>query len=249
MIGIASCEKPITAAAIRQLARRRKLKLDDKVFALLGIRPRGEVADSRMSQISVRNLLEHKAGWQGEPINRAIKAARASGEKDPLSIEVVLGFLMTQRLSSDPGTKYEYCNSCYDTLRHVILKTSKKTGVDYFRTELFSSFRIDATNGFASPDAQRKPGSLSIVWNDRDGGPVSASSPMLCRFMQCFWLTGEPRDQSNPTWTMYGSLPSSTALMLWRSDGINVAAVFNGRGDDPHDQIKKDLEAIIDRLK
>ena len=172
MIGIASCEKPITAAAIRQLARRRKLKLDDKVFALLRIRPRGEVVDSRMSQISVRNLLEHKAGWQGEPINRAIKAARASGEKDPLSIEVVLGFLMTQTLSSDPGTKYEYCNSCYDTLRHVILKTSKKTGVDYFRTELFSSFRIDATNGFASPDAQRKPGGLSIVWNDRDGGPV-----------------------------------------------------------------------------
>src|SRR5271157_172449 len=249
LIGIASCEKPITAAAIHQLARRRVLKLDDKIFPLLGIRPRGEVVDSRMSQISVRNLLEHKAGWQGEPIDSAMRAARASGETDPLSIEVVLGFLMTQRLSSDPGTKYEYCNFCYDTLRHVILKTSKKTAVDYFRTELLRPFGIDATKGFASPDVRRNQGGLSIVWNDGGGGPVSASSPTLCRFMQCFWLTGEPRDESNPTWVMYGSLPSSTALMLWRSDGINVAAVFNGGGDDSHDQIKKDLDGVIDRLK
>jgi CubicO group peptidase (beta-lactamase class C family) len=249
LIGIASCEKPITAAAIRQLAKRGKLNLDDKIFRLLGIRPTGEVIDDRISQISVRNLLEHKAGWQGAPIDRAISAARASGKTDPLSIEVVLSFLMTQRLSSDPGTKYDYCNFCYDTLRHVILKTSKKTAVDYFRTELFRPLETDAIKGFASPDVRRNRGGLSIVWNDGGGGPVSASAPTLCRFMQCFWLTGEPRDQSNPTWIMYGSLPSSTTLMLWRSDGINAAAVFNGRGDDSHDQIKKDLEAVIDRLK
>jgi CubicO group peptidase (beta-lactamase class C family) len=249
LIGIASCEKPITSAAIHQLARRGKLKLDDKVFPLLEIKPRGDVVDSRMFRISVRNLLEHKAGWQGEPIDRAVKAARSSGATEPLPTETVLGFLMTQRLSSDPGTKYEYCNWCYDALRLVIWKTSRKTAADYFRTELLRPFGIDATKGFAAPDVRRKQSGLSIVWNDGDGGPISASSPTLCRFMQCYWLTGEPRDESNPTWIMYGSLPASTALMLWRSDGINVAAVFNGRGDDSHDQIKKDLEAVIDRLK
>jgi CubicO group peptidase (beta-lactamase class C family) len=249
LIGIASCEKPITAAAIRQLAQRRNLSLDDKVFALLRIKPRGKVVDSRIEQITVRNLLDHKSGWQGGPIDRARDAARKSGEKDPLPVDVVLGFLMTERLSSDPGTKYEYCNFCYDTLRRVIWKTTQKTAIDYFRTDLFRPFGMDVSEGFAYPGAQGEARRLSIVWNDRDGGPVSATAPTLCRFMQCFWLTGEPRDQSNPTWTMYGSLPTSTALMLWRSDGINVAAVFNGRGNDSHDRIKQDLEAVIERLK
>jgi CubicO group peptidase (beta-lactamase class C family) len=249
LIGIASCEKPITAAAIRQLARRRKLNLDDRVFHLLQIKARGKVVDSRIEQITVRNLLEHKAGWQGEPVDRAVNATRKSGEKDPLPVDVVLGFLMTERLSSDPGTKFEYCNFCYDTLRRVIWKTSQKTAIDYFRTELFRPFGMNASEGFASPDDRGQDRGLSIVWNDREGGPVSATAPTLCRFMRCFCLTGEPRDRSNPTWTMYGSLPKSTALMLWRSDGIDVAAVFNGRGSDSHDQIKQDLEAVIERLK
>jgi CubicO group peptidase (beta-lactamase class C family) len=248
LIGIASCEKPITAAAIRQLAHRRKLSLDDEVVTLLHIKPNGKVVDCRIEQITLRNLLDHKSGWQGEPIKRAMNAARKSGEKDPLPVDVVLGFLRTERLSSDPGTEFEYCNFCYDTLRRVIWKTSKKTAADYFRTELFRPFGMVTLDGFASPDSRGEERGLSIVWNDRDGGPVSVTAPALCRFMQCFWLTREPRDQSNPTWTMYGSLPGSTALMLWRSDGINVAAVFNGRGDDSHEQIKNDLDAVIERL-
>jgi hypothetical protein len=66
--------------------------------------------------------------------------------------------------------------------------------------------------------------------------------------MQRFWINGEPRDRSNPKWVKYGGLPASTALMIWRSDGINVVALFNGRSD-AHDRIKDDLEAVIDRLK
>jgi CubicO group peptidase (beta-lactamase class C family) len=96
LIGIAGCEKPITAAAIRQLAQRRKLSLDDKVFALLQIKPRGKVVDSRIEQITVRNLLDHKSGWQGGPIDRAMDAARNSGEKEPLRVDVVLGFLVSE---------------------------------------------------------------------------------------------------------------------------------------------------------
>jgi CubicO group peptidase (beta-lactamase class C family) len=249
LIGIASCEKPITAAAIRQLARSGKLNLDDGVFQVLGIKPRGDVIDSRVHKISLRNLLDHKAGWQGEPIDRAKKAARESGEPQPLAVDVVLSFLMTQRLSSDPGTKHEYCNFCFDTLRFVIEQKTKKPAVDYFRKELFKPFGKDEVKGFASPTASRKAGEASIVWNDREGGPVSASAPALCKFMQHFWLTGEPRDRSNQTWAMYGSLPSSTTLMLWRPDGINVAAVFNGRGDDTHDKIRQDLDTVIGGLK
>ena len=66
--------------------------------------------------------------------------------------------------------------------------------------------------------------------------------------MRCFWLSGEPRDKDNPRWCMYGSLPNSTACMLW-SDGIDVAFIFNGRGKESHADIVKDLENVIERLK
>lgn len=150
LIGIASCEKPITAAAIKQMAKKGKLNLDDKVFELLKIQPKGNVIDDRIHQISLRHLLEHKSGWQGEPIEKAAVSARESGAVDPIPVDVLLSHLMCQKLTSDPGTQFQYCNFCYDTLRYVVENTSKKAIVDYFRTELFNSKDVDATKHFAS---------------------------------------------------------------------------------------------------
>jgi hypothetical protein len=48
---------------------------------------------------------------------------------------------------------------------------------------------------------------------------------------------------------MNGSLPGSTAMMLWRSDGIDVVFLFNGRGKASHEEIKAELESVIERLK
>jgi hypothetical protein len=48
---------------------------------------------------------------------------------------------------------------------------------------------------------------------------------------------------------MNGSLPGSTAMMLWRSDGIDVAFIFNGRGKPSHDEIKTELEKALERRK
>jgi CubicO group peptidase (beta-lactamase class C family) len=247
MIGIASCEKPITAAAIRQLAREGRLDLDDRLFKLLKIKPQGKIVDDRVSDITVHHLLDHKAGWQGEPIDRAIKAARERGHKDPVPIETLLGFIMSQKLKDAPGTKYEYCNYGFDTLRLVIAKVSKHAPVNYFRHDLFRPYGLKEAKGFAAPNSARKKGDPPLVWND--GGPVSASAPALCTFMRYYWLSGEPRDEGNPTWQMNGSLPGSTAMMLWRSDGIDVAFIFNGRGKASHDEIKTELEKVIDGLK
>jgi CubicO group peptidase (beta-lactamase class C family) len=247
MIGIASCEKPITAAAIRQLASTGRLNLDDSLFRLLKTKPLGKIVDDRVWDITVRHLLDHKAGWQGEPIDRALKAAHDKGHSDPIPVETLLRFIMAQKLKDAPGAKYEYCNFCFDTLRHVVTKVSTRSPVDYFRSDLFQPYGVKELKGFAAPNSPRREGDPPLVWND--GGPVSASAPALCTFMRYFWLTGEPRDEGNPTWQMNGSLPGSTAMMLWRSDGIDVAFIFNGRGKPSHDEIKTELEKVIDRLK
>ena len=77
-----------------------------------------------------------------------------------------------------------------------------------------------------------------------------ASAKTLCKFMEHYWLTGEPRDKGNPYWIMYGSSDNSTAMMVWRSDGINLVALFNGRNSSVgHDEIKNDLEKVIDQIR
>ncbi|MDX1969906.1 MAG: serine hydrolase domain-containing protein [Planctomycetaceae bacterium] len=244
MIGIASCEKPLTAASIHKLAFRKQIDLDASVFRLLEIQPQGAVVDDRIWQVTVRNLLEHKSGWQGDPFARALDESRRKSNGNPLTMESLLGQLMTQQLSDAPGTRYEYCNFCYDTLRHIVSHVSGKSPIAYVRTQLFRPAMPKDLVGVADPNAPTAVGDPPLVWNN-DGGPVSASSPALCTFMTHFWGSGSPRDRSNQTWAMYGSLPGSTAMMVWRSDGIDIAAIFNGRGKPTHDQIKGDLELMI----
>lgn len=67
--------------------------------------------------------------------------------------------------------------------------------------------------------------------------------------MRNYWLTGEPRDGSDQQWQSYGSHPASTAVMRWRSDSIDFAALFNGRGRVSHEDIVRELEQAIGMLK
>jgi N-acyl-D-amino-acid deacylase len=261
LIGIASCEKPVTAAAIRRLAREGKLGLDAGLFEFLKVKPQGPVVDRRMMQITIKHLLEHKAGWGADPASEAAEVARKKGFQDPIPIdskawipdpsknpipmETFLGFVMTQKLKNQPGAKSEYCNFGYDTLRRVITKVTGRSYIEYFRQELF---RPDVIREFKAHDMPRKKDGPPLVWNAETGG-LSASAPALLRFMKAYWLTGEPRDNGNPLWIMYGSLPGSTAIMVWRPDGADIVALFNGRSSVTHDEIRKDLEEVIERLK
>ncbi len=246
MIGIASCEKPVTAAAVRQLAREGRLDLDTGLFALLKITPSGPVRDERMNKITIRHVLEHKAGWGPDPASGVAAALRKSGVADPIPIESLLSLLMTQALKNDPGTVSEYCNFGYNTLRYVLEKLSDKRPGDYFRNSLFKPGSI---SGFYSTGSSLHKDAPPLVWNAESGGPISASAPALLRFMHSYWLTGEPRDSGNPLWVMYGSLDGSTAIMVWRPDGIDLVALFNGRGHVTHDEISRDLQTVIERVK
>jgi len=246
MIGIASCEKPVTAAAIKHLARNGGLDLDAGLFALLKVRPQGPVRDERIHSISIRHVLEHKAGWGPDPASGAADALRKAGGSDPLPLEAILSRVMTHPLKNAPGTVSEYCNFGYDTLRHVLERFSGKRPDDYFRNVLFQPELVLGFYGSGAPLPKDAP---PLVWNAATGGPISASAPALLKFMRRYWLTGEPRDSGNPLWVMYGSLDGSTAIMIWRSDGIDLVALFNGRGSVSHDEISRDLQAVIDRIK
>ena len=122
-MAIASCEKPITAAVVKQLARAGKLDLNASIFRVLEIQPVGPIVDGRVWDVTIQHVLDHKAGWQGAPLDQAVQAARARGFVDNVT-EIWLRFLMAQRLKDAPGAKEEYSNFGYDVLRLLIARTT-----------------------------------------------------------------------------------------------------------------------------
>lgn len=245
-IGIASCEKPITAAAVRKLAREGKFSLKAPLFDTLRIQPAGSIVDARVNLITFEQVLEHKAGWGGDIHGELVAAAKAAGAHPPFDVPKLLAFARSRPLVDEPGKISKYSNFGFDTLRYVVCFFSKqKPGMFYREGLLQKSDCKEVGEPDELPSAQRR---LRAVWNLNDGGPIFASAPYLCHFMDEYWLTGYPRS-SGQVWVMYGSLPGSTAIMVWHSDGINLVANFNGRNQTQHDEIKLALEKAIDQVK
>jgi hypothetical protein len=213
-MAIASCEKPITAAVVKQLARAGKLDLNASIFRVLRIQPVGPIVDSRVWDVTIQHVLDHKAGWQGAPLDQAMQAARDRGFMGTVP-EIWLRFLMAQRLKDAPGAKEEYSNFGYDVLRLLIVRTTGRPVADYVRHELCRPYGFNELREIQSPGVEIR-GEPPQVGNARSVDfdfyprmPVSslrASAPALCTILSCFWLTGEPRNNGNWFWTMDGSL-------------------------------------------
>lgn len=249
MMGIASCDKPIAVAAIHRIAKKWPDGMQTELFEALPVKPQGPVVDDRIWKIDLGHLAGHTAGWGGNPRPRdwATDMAHKAGYKDPLSVEVLLSFIMTRRLENAPGAKGEYCNFGPDILRRIVEKESRKTFAEYANSELLGQPRM---RGFHDPGLPLRKGDPPLVWNDHpDSGEVSASAPAMCRFMERYWLDGNPRAGGSAIWVMYGSLPNTTAMMLWRADGVNIAAIFNGRSGVSHDEINQELQHAFERIR
>src|SRR5262249_52449711 len=146
--GLASCDKPIIAAIMRQLALLGKLDLNASVFKVLNLKPAGKVIDKRVWDITVQHLMDHKAGWQGEPLARANQAYEASGGKAPPAtafpvwVQKQLEHVMCQQLKNKPGEVGEYDNFAFITMRLVIIKVAGKSFGEYLAHDLCRPFGV-----------------------------------------------------------------------------------------------------------
>jgi len=112
---IASAGKMFTAAAILQLSKRRKLSLDDTLAKWVPEYPHPEA-----SKITLRQLLTHSAGigdWDG----RQVSGPRSGAE---------LAATMTQPLTSDPGSRFNYSNAGFVLLQAVVEKATGQSFAD-----------------------------------------------------------------------------------------------------------------------
>lgn len=133
---IASTTKPMTAAAIVQLAERGKINLDNEIQTYLPDYPK------QPWPVTVRQLLTHLGGGQGPsglgPEQVSMKELVARLSKNPITIE--------------PGTRFAYGAGAYNLLAAAIENVSGMSFEKYLRENLWlpagmKDTRIDDVRG------------------------------------------------------------------------------------------------------
>ncbi|MCW3787857.1 serine hydrolase domain-containing protein [Plebeiibacterium sediminum] len=131
---IASVSKLITAVAVMKLVEANKLTLESTVFGPDGILNDSiflDYRDPKVETITVRELLNHSAGWTnrwGDPMFMPNVISKKLGVDYPIESEDIIRFMLQKRLHYAPGTMSSYSNFGYTVLEQVIEKAS---GMDY----------------------------------------------------------------------------------------------------------------------
>ncbi len=151
---IASLSKSLTSAAILLLVQQGKLQLDDHVFcatgacALASLQPPGRLVDPRLYDITIRNLLQHAAGFDRDRsfdpmfMPTTERAALAAHQQPPASCEAVIRYMLTRPLDFDPGARYAYSNFGYCILGRVVEKVGGLPYETFVRTNILGDMRI-----------------------------------------------------------------------------------------------------------
>lgn len=142
LLRVASISKPVTAIAIMKLAEEGRLTLNHRVFGPGGYLPGAYynevVRDPRIYDITVRQLLEHTAGWNrnaavddqpsSDPIDFPLYVARAMQTSNPVADSTLVRFVLSRGLNFAPGSRFAYSNMGYLILGKLI---EQLTGQSY----------------------------------------------------------------------------------------------------------------------
>ena len=185
---IASLSKPITAAAILRLADSGRLGLDDPVFGRLGwdglCREHGIRPEPRLERVTVRQLLQHRGGWDRDasfdPMFRGREFAEELGEPSPARPQSIIRCMLRRPLDFDPGERYAYSNFGYCLLGRLIERLSGKSYEEYVRSEVLLPLGArDTFLGRTLPEHRLErevryhhPGSGPSVFQENLGEPV-----------------------------------------------------------------------------
>jgi uncharacterized protein (TIGR03437 family) len=215
-----SIGKTITAIAVMKLVEAGKLDLDAPAFALLpDIHPRsGRIGDSRINQITVRNLLTHSGGWDstvsGEPIVTPLIAQIASAMKVPFPPppEAIISYMLDRKLDFDPGARLAYSNFGFVVLGRIVERVSGQPYNEFARQQILAPLGIERMRLARTILPLRAPG--EVRYYDYPGAPLVDS-----------FMPGVSGKVSEP---YSGMLPfeSIDSAGAWIASSIDLVRIF-----------------------
>ncbi|MFA5848970.1 MAG: DUF2961 domain-containing protein [Bacteroidales bacterium] len=255
---IASVSKPITLLGILTLVNRGLISLNDVVFGDKGIlgNDYGKVpVGSGKEKITIKNLLEHKAGWQNIPNDPMF--AYPQMDQDGLIREV----LTNRPLVTTPGENYYYSNISYCILGRVIEKLTGENYVDFIQNNVLNKAGITNMHIGGNTLSQRFPNEVKYYDNNTgndfncynmditrmDSHGAWIASPLeLARLMVHIDRNENVRDilpanilsqtyMKDTTWQHGGSLPGTAAVFRRMNDTFSYVILCNSRS------VKKDF--------
>lgn len=140
-----SITKQFVAAAIMQLAEDGKVQLDDSITKYFPETP------PALKAVTIRHLLTHTSGVpdvsDGTAETNGVPGV-VDFHREYTETELASAYLH-QRLQSQPGTKWSYCNACYDLLGFLIHRVTGKSYAEYLRQRIFQPAGMTTARPFS----------------------------------------------------------------------------------------------------
>ncbi|MEX0742489.1 MAG: serine hydrolase domain-containing protein [Phycisphaeraceae bacterium] len=259
---IASVAKPIASAVVRDLIAEEQLSLDTRLVDVLELQPpEGASMDPRWEQITIAHLLAHEGGFDrgksGDPMFRDGDVQQLLGTEHPPTADEIITFMLARPLDFDPGERSAYSNFGYCLLGRVVEAVTGETFIEATLKRVaepagMPSLALGRTYAADRPDEEVhypiRDGALRIERMDAHGGLI-ANAPDLCRFMDTFWISGEPRTARNGrAYVFFGGMPGTMSLIRQRADGIDFAVLFNRFSRQHYTDILERLDEAADTL-
>jgi len=163
---IGSVTKPLTALGIMKLVQNGLLTLDEPVAPRLSAVPLlpGKTQDPRFASITVRQLLNHSAGWHpNRSVDDSVFAYLYSAATvDPVQLSRVGRGVP---LLNDPGTVHAYTNYAYLLLGRIIEQVTGQNYQTWMQANVLAQVGIGGMKLGVTPVAQRDP--LEVTPYDR----------------------------------------------------------------------------------
>lgn len=185
---IASISKPFTSAAILLLAERGKLDLQAPLSVILPGYPHGD-------ELTVHHLLSHRSGIPN--INDFPEYEQIQMKAH--TTEELVAYFRDKPLEFAPGERFDYSNSNYNLLAHIIERVSGQSYGEFLGSELLRPLSLSDTGhrarmtdiiaGLASGYAPEGPIGLQrgqhLDWTVKTGnGSLYSSAHDLVRFVR-----------------------------------------------------------------
>ncbi|MEA2816269.1 MAG: hypothetical protein QOI93_3966 [Rhodospirillaceae bacterium] len=134
-VPLASLSKAITGVCVANLIDRGRLSFDTPLSQALArtFARIGTPDDRRLLQVTISQLLVHRAGFNGKEDAEPLGAYLGTNTARRTAFDTQLKWLLPVRLASTPGTRYIYSNAGYMVLGAVIEEASGRDYESYCR--------------------------------------------------------------------------------------------------------------------
>lgn len=250
---IASLSKLFTEIAIKKLISEKKLLSNTRVHEYLGLPY--QPLDERIKLITIKNLLEHKGGWDRsvspDPLFMLQKLCPNSNVRQIRNEEFMRLVLTKISLIHNPGEHSSYSNFGYFLLGAVIEKAAHMNYLEYLNEMFAAPLNITLYQAKTPSEYAREipfRGCFSLELSTSSFG-LAAKISDVAYFFSHYDPNGSRRSPNKDkiNWFKDGSLPGTATLMLrQRINNVIICVYIPDRDENNWVEDNGLLKTLID---